>query len=68
MAKRLVDIDDQVLDAARQALQTRTMKETVDRALREAVTAELRRRFLARAFADGLPDLRDPDVKAAAWR
>ena len=68
MTKRLVEIDDDVLAAARTALQTSTIKDTVNRALAEAVAAVQRRDFAARLAADGLPDLRDPDVMAAAWR
>ena len=68
MTKRLVDIDDDVLQAARDALDTSTIKETVHRALADAANVALRRQFVARAAADGLPDLRDPDVMAGAWR
>jgi Arc/MetJ family transcription regulator len=37
MGKHLVDIDEQALSAARSELGTRTIKETVNRALRQAV-------------------------------
>lgn len=37
MSKHLVDIDEQALSAARLELGTRTIKETVNRALRQAV-------------------------------
>ncbi|HEY7935287.1 MAG TPA: hypothetical protein VID48_15815 [Solirubrobacteraceae bacterium] len=37
MGKHLVDIDEQALSAARSELGTRTIKETVNRALHEAV-------------------------------
>jgi Arc/MetJ family transcription regulator len=68
VTKRLVEIDDDVLEAARTALETRTIKDTVERALKDAAAAAARRAFLERAYADGLADLRDADVKAAAWR
>lgn len=68
MTKRLVDIDDALLAAAREALGAGTMKETVNTALRIAADLELRRRHLARLQADGLPDLRDDEVMASAWR
>ena len=68
MTKRLVEIDDNVLAAARTALGTATIKETVQRALQDAAAASLRREFLERAVADGMADLRDPAVAAAAWR
>lgn len=68
MTKRLVDIDDNVLAAARTALATTTIKDTVNRALAESAANALRRRFAERLADDGLPDLRDPDVTAQAWR
>jgi Arc/MetJ family transcription regulator len=37
MGKHLVDIDEKALSAARSELGTRTIKETVNRALRQAV-------------------------------
>jgi Arc/MetJ family transcription regulator len=68
MTKRLVDIDDEALDAARKALDTRTIKDTVNAALRGAASLAARQRHLARFAGDGLPDLRDPDIMAQAWR
>lgn len=68
MTKRLVDIDDDVLAAARAALATTTIKETVNRALAESAAVAARRRFLERMIAHGLPDLDDPGVTAGAWR
>jgi hypothetical protein len=43
MTKRLVDISDQALESARAALGTRTMKETVNRALELASGGQLDR-------------------------
>lgn len=68
MTKRLVDIDDAALEAARGALDTATIKDTVNAALRAASTLALRRRHLDRFDADALPDLRDGDVMGRAWR
>jgi Arc/MetJ family transcription regulator len=68
MAKRLVDIDDELLEKATEILETRTMKETVNRALEEVVRAELRRRHTRRlARMEGL-ELNKPKVMAKAWR
>lgn len=68
MAKRLVDIDDELLDKATSVLGASTMKETVNRALEEVVRTDLRRRHADRlARMEGL-DLDDPDVMARAWR
>jgi len=68
MTKRLVEIDDAVLAAARDALETGTIKETVNAALRAASALAARRRHLDRFRSDGLPDLRDDDVMGSAWR
>jgi len=68
VTKRLVDIDDGVLAAARSALGTGTLKETVNCALHDATAAAARRRFLERLSEGGLPDLADPAVTADAWQ
>ncbi len=68
MTKRLVDIDDQVLNDARGVLGTQTIKDTVGEALRRAVAAEARRRHVDYLAGGGLPDLGDPEVMAGAWR
>lgn len=72
MTKRLVDIDDDVLEAARRALRTDTIKDTVNTALRDSVHAAARREHLDRAalarFAAASKDLLDDDVMAQAWR
>ena len=68
MTKRLVEIDDDVLAAARRELETPTIRATVDRALRDAVATAARRRHVLRLQSGGLPDLGDDEVRAAAWR
>lgn len=68
VTKRLVDIDDDALEAARRALDTRTIRDTVNSALRGAAALAARRRHLDRFRGDGLPDLRDADVTRGAWR
>lgn len=68
MTKRLVDIDDSVLDEARAALGTDTIKETVNTALTQATALAARREHLQRFKADQLPDLREKKVMAQAWR
>lgn len=68
MGKRLVDIDDRLLEQARKVLGTATMKDTVNRSLAEVVKADLRRRHAARlADMDGLA-LDDAEVMDGAWR
>ena len=70
MTKRLVEIDDKVLDEARQALETVTIKDTVNTALKEAAAAAHRRGITKedlRRFTDACKDLGDPEVMARAW-
>ena len=70
MTKRLVDIDDDVLDQARRALGTSTVKETVNGSLRSTVQAYRRRSLTAEdiaAFVEATEDLRNPEIMAKAW-
>jgi len=64
MAKRLIDIDEQALAAARAELGTKTLKDTVNEALRRAAPARNRR--VARAL-DTLARARLQD-RSVAWR
>ena len=68
MTKTLIEIDDEYLAAAQQALGTTTKKDTVNAALREVTALAARRRDLQRLTSRGLPDLEDEDVMQAAWR
>jgi len=64
MVKRLVDIDDDALSAARAELGTGTIKETVNEALRVAAGDRIERQ---RAAVAGLAKL-DIEDRSAAWR
>lgn len=64
MAKHLVDIDEYALSAARAELQTATIRDTVNEALRRAV--ETRGQRVARAL-DVLAAAPDGD-RVDAWR
>jgi Arc/MetJ family transcription regulator len=68
MAKTLVEIDDEYLVAAQQALGTATKKDTVNAALQQVAALAARRRDLQRLISRGLPDLEDEDVMRAAWQ
>ena len=68
MTKRLVDIDDALLAAARQLSGAPTMKETVNTALQQFVDAELRRRHLRRLESGEGTDLADDETMQDAWR
>jgi Arc/MetJ family transcription regulator len=70
MTKRLVEIDDEVLEKARLALRTTTIKDTVNTALEESTKAAYRRALSeddVRRFVEATPDLRDPEIMAKAW-
>ena len=70
MTKRLVDIDDDLLEQARLRLGTTTLKDTVNTALQETVKAARRAAIThddLRAFAEAARDLGDPEVMAKAW-
>ena len=70
MVKRLVDIDDEVLEDARAVLGTVTLKDTVNRALRETVQTARRQSLTSEGLqrvGDLLGDLGDPEVMARAW-
>ena len=70
MARRrtLVDIDPDLLDAAKSFLGTTTIKDTIDAALREIVRSQVTREHLRDMHTlEGL-DLDDPEVMALAWR
>lgn len=67
MSKRLVDIDDDLLEQAAAILGASTMKETVNRSLEAVVlTARRHRRAERLAKMSGL-DLADQAVMAGAW-
>jgi Arc/MetJ family transcription regulator len=68
VTKRLVDIDDEELDAARKALNTSGIKETVTTALREAVAGAARRREIERLTAGALAPLADKQRRRQLWR
>jgi Arc/MetJ family transcription regulator len=70
MTKRLVDIDDEVLEDARRSLGTLTIKDTVNTALAESVKAARRRAITKedlQRVGELLADLGDPEVMAKAW-
>lgn len=64
MTKRLIDVDDDALDAARAKLGTSTIKDTVNEALRSAA------RDRATELASALSTLSQADLddRTEAWR
>jgi Arc/MetJ family transcription regulator len=69
MTKRLVDIDDDKLATAKELLGTSSMKQTVDRALDEAIALQRRKDLLERLrTGDGLDFGEDPDAfRESGW-
>ena len=64
MTKRLIDVDDDALDAARAKLGTRTIKDTVNEALRTAA------RERSAELASALSTLAEAELddRSTAWR
>jgi len=68
VAKTTLEVDDAKVEAAKQVLGTRTLRDTVDRALDSVLAADTRRRTIERLRRmEGL-DLDKPEVMDAAWR
>jgi hypothetical protein len=67
VTKRLIDVDDEKLDAVRALLGTRTLKATVDGALDEVIALDQRRRALLAERGADVAMLGDPDARGAAW-
>ena len=68
MTKRLVDLDDADVAAAREALGTKTLKDTVVKALREASASAARRREVERLVGSSMKALADNAERAHIWR
>ncbi|MEI2774766.1 MAG: DUF2191 domain-containing protein [Tetrasphaera sp.] len=68
MTKRLIDIDDALLDAARDALGTSGVTETVRAALRNAAANASRAKEVEWLLGGGLAPLADAEARAAVWR
>lgn len=68
MTKKLIEIDDHLLDQAKDLLGLETMNEVVDLSLRELVSNELRRRHLRRLTSGDGVDLADEQILSRAWR
>ena len=67
MTKRLVDLDDADVAAAREALGTKTLKDTVTRALREASASAARRREVERLVGGSMKALADKTGDGQSW-
>ena len=68
MTKRLIDIDDELLDAAARELGTAGVSDTVRTELRQAAVAAARARQVAWLSEGGLADLAAKEQRADVWR
>jgi len=66
--KTSFEVDFAKVESAKEVLGTRTLTDTVDRALDEVIQLQQRRRLVDLLFTPGRLQLDDPDVMAAAWR
>jgi hypothetical protein len=67
VTKRLIDVDDQKLDAVRTLLGTQSLKATVNAALDEVLALDVRRRALLAERGVDLAELADPRARDTAW-
>jgi Arc/MetJ family transcription regulator len=68
MTKRLIDIDDELLEQARAALGTDGISDTVRGGLREAIATAARREEIGWLRAGGLAEMADKPARERAWR
>lgn len=67
VTKRLIEVDDDKLEAVRVLLGTRTLKATVDDAFNEVLALARRRRALLEGRGAGPEALADPAARRNAW-
>ena len=67
VTKRLIEVDDEKLEAVRELLGTQTLKATVDEAFDEVLALARRRKALLEARGRDESALADPDARRAAW-
>ena len=67
MTKRLVEIDDADLKKAQELLGAATIRETVERALKEVIAAEARRQYIELLRDGHLSLMADKEERRRAW-
>ena len=68
LRKTSVAIDEELLDAARDTLDTKTVKDTIERAFRAVIAARARREEVEALSTMRGMDLGDERVMGGAWR
>jgi Arc/MetJ family transcription regulator len=66
--KTSVEIAEDLLEATKRILETKTVRDTVEEAFREVARVEARRQEVETLTRMNDLDLADPDVMAGAWR
>ena len=66
--KTSVEINEELLEAAKRILETTTVKDTVEQAFLEVLRGEARRQEIEALTAMKKLDLADPEIMAGAWR
>lgn len=67
MTKRLIDVDDNKLEAVKTLLGTNTLKATVNTALDEVLALDQRRQALLSEHGIDVSELADSDARRTAW-
>ncbi|MET9212325.1 MULTISPECIES: DUF2191 domain-containing protein [unclassified Nocardia] len=68
MTKRLIEIDDELLESAQDALGTSGVSDTVRAALRSATVAAARARHVEWLINGGMEEMADKDRRDEVWR
>lgn len=68
VTKRLIDIEDELLDSARRELGTTGIADTVRSALQFAANRSARLEEVEWLASGGMAAMADPDVRNDAWR
>ncbi|MDO3648913.1 DUF2191 domain-containing protein [Nocardia mangyaensis] len=68
MTKRLIEIDDELLESAQEALGTSGVSDTVRAALRSAAVAAARARHVEWLVSGGMAEMADKDRRDDVWR
>lgn len=68
MTKRLIEIEDDLLESARRELGTTGIADTVRSALQLAATRSARLREVEWLASGGMAEMADRDVRNDAWR
>jgi Arc/MetJ family transcription regulator len=66
--KRLIDLDDDLLNAAKRELGTTGVSDTVRAALQQASAASARARQVEWLISGGLGEMADPERRGQVWR